>query len=79
MRCPAIRTPNRDFTRLTSVSSKSCEITSGCRVLHFTLIYKTLKMSPAMAAGVSQTLWSISAILPDPLGPTMASVCSGST
>lgn len=54
----------RRFTRLTNAFSKKIE--NHCHALalyfvwyNFARIHKTLRMSPAMAAGISQTLWSM--------------------
>ncbi len=54
----------RRFTRLTNGFSKKFENHMHMVALYtvwynFIRIHKTLKMSPAMAAGVSQTLWSV--------------------
>ena len=54
----------RRFTRLTNAFSKKVE--NHCHALalyfvwyNFVRIHKTLRVSPAMAAGVSKTLWSM--------------------
>ncbi len=54
----------RRFTRLTNAFSKKVE--NHCHALalyfvwyNFCRIHKTLRMSPAMAAGVSDRLWSM--------------------
>jgi hypothetical protein len=54
----------RRFTRLTNAFSKRVE--NHCHALalyfvfyNFVRMHKTLKMTPAMAAGVSDRLWSI--------------------
>ncbi len=59
-----MRMSMRRFTRLTNAFSKKLE--NHCHALslyfvwyNFVRIHKSLKMSPAMAAGVSQTLWSM--------------------
>ena len=54
----------RWFTRLTNGFSKKFENHVHMVALYtvwynFIRIHKTLKMSPAMAAGVSQSLWSM--------------------
>jgi len=58
----------RRFTRLTNVFSKSVENHAYAVALHFTYynfvrIHKTLKCSPAMAAGLTNKLWEISDIV----------------
>ncbi|MEZ5805933.1 MAG: IS1 family transposase [Rhizobiaceae bacterium] len=75
-----MRMANRRFTRLTNAFSKKFENHVHMVVLYtvwynFIRVHKTLKMSPAMAAGVSKTLWSmadlcekIDAVAPKP-GP----------
>ena len=60
-----MRMQMRRFTRLTKAFSKKFETHVHMVALYtvwynFIRIHKTLKMSPAMAAGVSQTLWSTS-------------------
>ena len=54
----------RRFTRLTNAFSKKIENHIHMVALYtvfynFVRIHKTLKMSPAMAAGISKTLWSM--------------------
>ncbi len=54
----------RRFTRLTDGFSKKVENHSYAVALHmmyynFDRIHSTLRMTPAMAAGVSSTLWEI--------------------
>jgi IS1 family transposase len=61
----SIRMQNRRFTRLTNAFSKKFENHVHALALYFMFynfvrIHKTLKMTPAMAAGVSETLWSMS-------------------
>jgi len=58
----------RRFTRLTNAFSKKLE--NHCHALalyfmfyNFCRIHKTLKVSPAMAAGVSDTLWNMEDIV----------------
>ena len=58
----------RRFTRLTNAFSKKVENLAAAVSLHFmnynfVRIHGTLRTSPAMAAGVSDTLWSVSDIL----------------
>lgn len=58
----------RRFTRLTNGFSKKVENHGHAIALHFMYynfvrIHKTLKTSPAMAAGVSERLWSIKHLL----------------
>ncbi|OBQ76979.1 transposase [Mesorhizobium loti] len=59
-----MRMQMRRFTRLTNAFSKKFENHVHMVALYtvwynFIRIHKTLKMSPAMAAGLSQTLWSM--------------------
>ena len=54
----------RRFTRLTNAFSKKLENLKAAVALHFThynfvRIHQTLRMTPAMAAGVTNELWSI--------------------
>lgn len=58
----------RRFTRLTNAFSKKIENHAHSVALHymhynFCRIHKTLRVTPAMAAGVSDRLWSISDIV----------------
>jgi IS1 family transposase len=58
----------RRFTRLTNAFTKKLENHSHAFALYtvwynFVRIHKTLRMSPAMAAGVSKTLWSMDNIV----------------
>lgn len=55
----------RRFTRLTNAFSKRVEAHNNAVALHFAYynfvrVHKTLRMSPAMAAGVSDRLWEMS-------------------
>lgn len=63
-----IRMSIRRFTRLTNAFSKKMENHVYSVALHymhynFVRIHKTLKVTPAMAAGVTDKLWSISDIV----------------
>ena len=54
----------RRFTRLTNAFSKKFECHAHMVALYavwynFVRVHKTLRMSPAMAAGVSDRLWSM--------------------
>jgi IS1 family transposase len=58
------RMQNRRFTRLTNAFSKSDEMLASsfaitCMYHNFVRIHQTLKMTPAMKAGVTDHLWSI--------------------
>ncbi len=58
----------RRFTRLTNAFSKKMENHAATIALHsmyynFVRIHQTLKMSPAMAAGVTDKLWEISDVV----------------
>jgi IS1 family transposase len=64
----SIRMHQRRFTRLTNAHSKKFENHAWAVALHvtfynFTRIHSSLRMSPAMAAGVSDRLWDISDIV----------------
>jgi hypothetical protein len=59
-----MRMPMRRFTRLTNAFSKKAENHIYALALYFTFynfvrMHKTLKCSPAMAAGISNTLWGM--------------------
>ena len=58
----------RRFTRLTNAYGKKFENHARAVALHvmfynFTRIYSTLRVSPAMAAGISDRLWDMSDIV----------------
>jgi hypothetical protein len=58
----------RRFTRLTNAFSKKVENHAAAIALHtmyynFVRIHQTLKVTPAMAAGVSEKLWEVSDIV----------------
>ena len=60
----SIRMQNRRFTRLTNAFSKKLDNHIHALALYFCFynfvrVHKTLRMSPAMAAGVSATLWTM--------------------
>lgn len=60
----SIRMQNRRFTRLTNAFSKKLDNYIHALALYvafynFCRVHKSLRMSPAMAAGVTQTLWSL--------------------
>jgi IS1 family transposase len=62
-----MRMSMRRFTRLTNAFSKKVENHAHAVSLHymhynFVRIHKTLRVTPAMAAGISQKLWSIEEI-----------------
>jgi IS1 family transposase len=64
----SMRMGMRRFTRLTNAFSKKAEPHLHMVALYFThynfaRIHKTLKASPAMAAGISKTLWSVEDIV----------------
>jgi hypothetical protein len=59
-----IRMGMRRFTRLTNAFSKKLEnhiaaIAIHCMYYNFVRIHQTLRITPAMAAGVTDRLWSI--------------------
>jgi hypothetical protein len=60
----SMRLSMRRFTRLTNAFSKKVENLQAAVALHFAhynfvRTHKTLRMTPAMAAGVENRLWSI--------------------
>ncbi|HEX4199272.1 MAG TPA: IS1 family transposase [Caulobacteraceae bacterium] len=60
----SIRMQNRRFTRLTNAFSKKLDNHIHALALYFAFynfvrIHKTLKVTPAMAAGISATLWTM--------------------
>ena len=78
----------RRFTRLTNAFSKKVENHAHSVALHFMYynfcrIHRTLKITPAMAAGVTERLWEIGDIVklieaaepkPGPRGPYKKSI-----
>jgi IS1 family transposase len=63
----SIRMGNRRFTRLTNAFSKKIDNHVHALALYFAFynfcrIHKTLKVTPAMAAGITDTLWSLEEI-----------------
>jgi hypothetical protein len=65
---PTHRMHNRRFTRLTNGFSKKFEnhaysVALFAMYYNFVKQHSTLRMSPAMAAGVSKTLWEIGDIV----------------
>lgn len=78
-----MRMSMRRFTRLTNAFSKKIDNHVAAIALYFVFynfcrIHKSLKVSPAMAAGVSETLWSLEDVVakidemapaPEPRGP----------
>jgi hypothetical protein len=64
----SVRMHTRRFTRLTNAFSKKVENHAHSVALfapyyNFVRIHKTLRMTPAMAAGVSKRLWEIGDIV----------------
>lgn len=60
----SIRMQNRRFTRLTNAFSKKLDNHIHALALYFAFynfcrIHKTLKVTPAMAAGITDKLWSL--------------------
>jgi hypothetical protein len=68
------RSVQHRFTRLTNGFSKKVENHAAAVALHFihynfARIHKTLRITPAMAAGISDHVWSyedIAALIPEP-------------
>ncbi len=63
-----MRMSMRRFTRLTNAFSKKAENHTHALALYFTFYnfvrqHKTLRCSPAMAAGLSTTLWSMADVV----------------
>lgn len=63
-RYSCLRIDNRRFTRLTNAFSKKLEnhfYALAIYFMHYNFVrqHQTLRVSPAMAAGVSKTLWSL--------------------
>lgn len=64
----SIRMQNRRFTRLTNAFSKKLDNHIHALALYFAFynfvrVHKTLRMSPAMAAGIADRLWSMEDIV----------------
>ena len=65
-----MRMSMRRLTRLTNAFSKKLENLQAAVAVHFAYynfvrIHKTLKVTPAIAAGVTERLWSIKELLPE--------------
>jgi len=65
-----MRMSMRRFTRLTNAFSKKVENLRAAVALHFAhynfvRVHKSLKVAPAMEAGITNNLWSISELLPE--------------
>ena len=65
---PTIRTGNRRFTRLTNAFSKKVENHEHMLALFFMFynfcrIHKSLRVTPAMQAGVTDRVWELSEIV----------------
>lgn len=63
-----VRMQNRRFTRLTNAHSKKLENHGAAVALHFAhynfvRIHSSLRVTPAMAAGVASTVWSMEDLL----------------
>lgn len=63
-----MRMQMRRFTRLTNAFSKKLENLNAAVALHFAhynfvRVHRTLKVTPAMEAGVSQSIWSMEELL----------------
>jgi hypothetical protein len=61
----SVRMTNRRYTRLTNAFSKKIEnhaasVALGYFAYNFIKIHRTLRMTPAMAAGVTGKLWEVS-------------------
>ncbi|MDR6833598.1 hypothetical protein J2X44_000403 [Sphingopyxis sp. BE259] len=75
----SIRMQNRRFTRLTNAFSKTLDNHIHALALYFAFynfcrIHKTLRISPAMAAGITDRLWSLEDVVAkiDELAPAPA-------
>ena len=71
-----VRMANRRFTRLTNAFSKQVESHAASLAIHymhynFVRIHQTLRVTPAMASGVTDRLWSIEDMIQllDPVRP----------
>lgn len=65
-----IRMQQRRFTRLTNAFSKKLENLKAAVALHFAhynfvRVHSSLRMTPAMAAGVTNRLWTIRDLIPE--------------
>ena len=64
-----VRMSMRRFTRLSNAFSKKLENLKAATALHFAhynfvRIHRSLRVTPAMAAGISSTLWDIESLIP---------------
>ena len=69
----SVRMDCRRFTRLTNAFSKKLANLKASVALHyahynFVRIHRTLRMTPAMAAGVSNRLWSVEELIAEAAG-----------
>jgi hypothetical protein len=69
----SVRMECRRFTRLTNAFSKKLANLKASVALHyahynFVRIHRTLRMTPAMAAGVSNRLWSVEELIAEAAG-----------
>ena len=72
----------RRFTRLTNAFSKKCANLEHAVALHFMhynfcRVHQTLRVTPAMAAGISDRVWELSdliALMPKPVARPWGSV-----
>jgi hypothetical protein len=66
---PTIRMQLRRFTRLTNAFSKRLDNLKAACALHFAWynfcrVHSSLRVTPAMAAGISNEIWSLDNLLP---------------
>jgi len=64
----SVRMTNRRYTRLTNAFSKKIEnhaasVALGYFAYNFIKIHRTLRVTPAMAAGVTDRLWEVSDLI----------------
>ena len=64
-----IRMSMRRLTRLTNAFTKNLDNLKAATALHFAhynlcRVHKTLRVTPAMAAGVADTVWEVARLIP---------------